>query len=367
MPNPGSAYRAAQLRARAMEGLMTREAAKRITAELTRYANALEAQLIGLPASPTRAAIEATIEAQRVAAAELGRRLDLAIANVRELSFDEVQGVWQRTQLQAGKAAGLSEAQLGAVRYPPITMIGAYERIGGRAHWSTILGGHLSDAAREADVLIREALNTGVAPDVLAQRLRPYVLGSDTLREAFGDLPQIDIAKLSAENPNLMGTLRQVRNNARRIAWSESHNARQEAELTQWAADPLVKYVRWELSPDRGTLSPPDECDGLAENDFFGLGKGIYPLDNVPPAPHPYDRCELIPIVRRSPTTKPTGLQRQLVTPILPRGGKLSKQAGDRIRRNLDDLVGAPPTTSAMQQAIIAADAGRRRKISQRS
>ena len=41
--------------------------------------------------------------------------------------------------------------------------------------------------------------------------------------------------------------------------------------------------IKWELSPDHWDRMPDgDECDVYAENDMYGLGIGIFPVDEVP-------------------------------------------------------------------------------------
>ena len=55
--------------------------------------------------------------------------------------------------------------------------------------------------------------------------------------------------------------------------------------------------IKWELSPDHWDRMPDgDECDVYAENDMYGLGIGVFPIDEVP-FQHINCLCSLYPIM----------------------------------------------------------------------
>ena len=55
--------------------------------------------------------------------------------------------------------------------------------------------------------------------------------------------------------------------------------------------------IKWELSPDHWDRMPyGDECDVYAENDMYGLGIGIFPVDEVP-FQHINCLCSLYPVM----------------------------------------------------------------------
>ena len=55
--------------------------------------------------------------------------------------------------------------------------------------------------------------------------------------------------------------------------------------------------IKWELSPDHLDRMPDgDECDVYAENDMYGLGIGIFPVDEVP-FQHINCLCSLYPVM----------------------------------------------------------------------
>ena len=55
----------------------------------------------------------------------------------------------------------------------------------------------------------------------------------------------------------------------------------------------LVEAILWELSPDHFVRMPDgDICDYYAENDLYGLGPGIFPINEVPYS-HPNCLCSI--------------------------------------------------------------------------
>jgi len=185
-----------------------------------------------------------------------------------------------------------------------------------------------------------------VSPDKLARQLRPYVSGSkEFMAVAEGlDVNITDLRSLARQALHddrartALNASRVMRHNSERISFSEVFNARGEAEVQHFAADPLVEAGRWVLSPDRGSLIGADECDALAATDFHGLGPGIYPVDQFPPHPHPWCRCEGEPVMRPyreigQPKPMP-GRQIPAARARLPRG--VSRQEATRIRDRLE-------------------------------
>jgi hypothetical protein len=72
----------------------------------------------------------------------------------------------------------------------------------------------------------------------------------------------------------------------------------------------------------------------LAENDFYGLGPGVYPVHAVPLPPHPFDRCERVPITRpleRANDPKPAPGRQTSKIEV-----SRDKQLSDAARRNME-------------------------------
>ncbi len=327
-----SAYREALLEARRTMFRLDATASRRIIEALREFATDL-----------ARTDPSSSAAVHRVAA-RLDTSLADAVSRGRRLSFRDTLAVWRSAAEDAAAAHGIAPSLLVGIRLPPVTLLAAYESGGGRAAtWRTLLHGHVQNAAREADAIVRRALTSGMAPDELARRLRRYVVGSEEFRQAFPDIDPADLRNVPRE---ALDAARRMRFNAERIAFTEVHNARAEAEVQHFAADPLVKAVRWSLSPDRGDVRTPDECDVLAATDFYGLGAGVYPVHRVPTTPHPFDRCERLPVTRPSteadqPKPRP---RRQLDpdTVPIPNGERLSPAAAARVRSRVAEALRVP-------------------------
>lgn len=333
---PKKDYRAAQVAARQAEGAVQEVAAREITASLRKWANQLASGVANLPGGELGA--KETITLLRRAAQQLEQRLLKTVGEQRVLSFEQVQQVWTNAVEKVASIKGLPTAMLGAVRVPPLSLLGAYQTVGGANHWKTLIPRYVNKAAEEANGIVRGALLQGVSPDQLARRLRPYVSGAESFYEAFGDLRTegIDLKMMKAVDAE---AARALRYNTMRIAVSETHNARAEAEVQHFMADPYVKAVAWRLAPDRGSVGEEgDECDVLAKEDFYGLGPGVYPVNRVPITPHPFDRCERVPITQDRPAVKPNPpMQKDAKDAKMPKG--VTKQEGERIRERLNRVL----------------------------
>ena len=292
MPDPSlTPYLEAQLAGRRLLGGVSTDTARTIARSIDEFALELSN---GLRAGSFRnaAAVRISHDLLRDVAADLKVKLERAIASGRNLTFAQIESLMDnaaKEAVRAGASLGVEAAAFGAVRIPAVSMLGAYESLGAPATWATLLGGHVDDAGR----VIRRALVAGNSPTQVSRALREFVRGSEGI-----PLDQVrDLRKLKAE---FRDAAKVMRRNADRIAFTELGNARAEAEVQHFRKDPLVKAVRWTLSPNRGVQDRPDECDLLAGANYYGLGRGIYPVNKVPRPPHPYDRCERLPVLRSS-------------------------------------------------------------------
>lgn len=299
MANGGTPYQRAQLAARERVQSLDRRAARQIQAELDAHAKRLGRLVSRIPPGASRDRMLATQRLFEQSALEFNSRVQTLIATNRALSYSDVLQTWQKSANQIATLEGIPANLLGAVNNPPVSLLGIYENVGGAGNWRTLMNKNVRMATREANTIVRNAIVQGISPRELASRLRPYVSGAESFQKSFrtlkdGQRKRIDLRTIT--DPELRGAARRAAFNAKRIAWSEIHNARAEAEVQHFAADPLIAAVRWELAPDRGTQTEPDECDVLATSDFWGLGVGLYPVDQVPLPPHPFDRCERVPV-----------------------------------------------------------------------
>lgn len=155
-----------------------------------------------------------------------------------------------------------------------------------------LMGATVGQAEVGLLAVIREAIVKDWPVDQLAKRIRPFMDGASAFSpEELADLRRVPRSKREAA--------RKLAYNANRIAVTEMANVAHDVETLVAQKAPMVKAMRWELSPVRGTQDgKPDECDVLAGQDFYGLGTGIYPVYKLPRRPHPHDRCWISPITR---------------------------------------------------------------------
>lgn len=292
MPTPPRAYLEAMRRARASGFAIDAEAAQRIAWALEEWADDLTRALHRLPPE-RRLAAQRSVDVIRDAAEHMEARISSAIVHGLDVTVDETLRVWQEASLQVARSNGIPDAMLGAVRQPEVTTAQVFQAMQPQATWRTLVRDHVHRAASEAGSIVHNALLRGEHPEVIARALRPYVLGSERLPGGAAATLRVD--ELPAD---MQGAARQMDHNARRIAFSETHNARKEAEVIHFERDPMISLAQWTLSPNRGKTRLPCVCDALAGLDWYGLGPGIFPLARVPGSPHPWDRCEVMPVVR---------------------------------------------------------------------
>ncbi len=355
-------YDQALIAARKAEGALTAQMGKRIEAAIREYTRGIEATVSSLPRGATRARrvalLKATERIQTIAARRLQENVTAAIAQQRTIAFNQVKEIWQEAAFAAADSIGVG--RVGAIATPPVTLLGAFEGLGAKTDWRTLVKGHIGKVREEVNVIVRAAILNGSDGRALARGLRSYVDGSQSLRQAFKG-QGIPFKDLKAA-PGTRGAARRVDFNSRRIAFSEMHNARREAEVQHFAVDPLIQATKWELAPARGLANVPDECDMLATANFYGLGPGVYPVKSVPGSPHPFDRCELIPVTTNTPgLPKPEGeftggaVLRNLPIPNIAGKQRISRARAKLIRRHTDEAIqrGAPPDLRGLLDDLV--------------
>jgi hypothetical protein len=363
-----SPYVRAQYQARLNTNRLEVEAGRRIAEALERFLGGLSNELrdvyARLPAADLRRmAAELSVAVVQEQIGDLNQALTNATRESRQLSFAETMSIWESAGRAVARSAGVDLALSGAVRIAPVSMLGFYENLNPARTWRTALPQYVHGAGKEIASTIRSAMIEDIGPDELARRLRRYVAGSEPFDKAFKDtvtrsgetVSKIDLRGLTKEERGAAG---RMKSNAQRIAFSELHNARAEAELQHFIADPYVEAVRWELSPNRGSLKPPDVCDMLAKSDLYGLGAGIYPVAKVPPPPHPYDRCERTPVTRENPEAERPNPERKHAFNKLPIPGpnKVPAARAKALRKETERVVRFAETQHAehvkRQQAL---------------
>lgn len=282
-----ASYRQAQRQARAIERDVLSRVVGEIDRALLQATQRIEAELLRLPGTTPEArirALNAAADVFRFQRQRLVQQMEQALAAGRQTSYADVIAAWQDAARRAATAVGLPNAALGAVLTPRTTLLAVYENVGGAKLFRSLLPRAAADGFQAVNDILRAGILEGKSFEKLARELRPFVKGA------------VEGGAAGAATP--AAAFRTVRFNAVRIASSELHNVRGEAEIQHFQADPLIEAVGFRLAPDRGTLRGDDDCNVLATQDLYGLGTGVYPTGNVPPFPHPFCRCEYVPVIR---------------------------------------------------------------------
>lgn len=350
-------YRAALLAARARLGTLDTQIARLILLEVYAWADQLTRWLLDRPEDPNKTSVAASREVIYRTAVEMNGKIRKAILTRQDLAFTQTLELWEHAGRRIAERKDLPETA-GILR-PNLTLLATNRP--GATTWRTLLQGHVTNAAGEADAIVRRAILEGVSPNDLARNLQRYVKGAESFQAAFrrletqtGEAWKIDLRQIPQRE---RGQAQQMRTNAERIAVTELHAARSDAEVLHFLHDPLIVAIKWTLAPDRGSQVLPDICDCLAELDLYDLGPGVHPLHRVPPLPHPRDRCERNPVERpASQAGEPKPLPgRNGRNVVVPRAGHLTANARDRVLREFDRLMGlVDESAPKYAQAILA-------------
>jgi hypothetical protein len=132
------------------------------------------------------------------------------------------------------------------------------------------------DIYNQIDAITRYEFSRGVSPTRLADRLEEFLTTE-------GAKPRTN---------RLAGRTGRVGSySARRLVRTELARAHGNAVMAAGHADPFTAGVRWNLGFAHPGL---DACDGNASANGYSLGKGVYPIENVPTYPnHPHCLCYL--------------------------------------------------------------------------
>ena len=79
---------------------------------------------------------------------------------------------------------------------------------------------------------------------------------------------------------------------AKRLARTEINLAYHKATVAESLGKPWISGLSWRLSTSH---VGEDRCDFLARQDDYGLGRGTYPVDELPDPPHPQCMCYKVP------------------------------------------------------------------------
>ena len=138
---------------------------------------------------------------------------------------------------------------------------------------------------------IQEIISSGINTDCVkvAKALQQYVKeGSETFVKDYPNMYE----RMGGRVPKNLNyeALRLARNELSEVYW--------QATIEGFKENPAVRAVKWLLSNNR-LPGYHDICDELAYADDFGLGEGIYPVDDAPEKPHICCLCSLAPVIAK--------------------------------------------------------------------
>ena len=150
----------------------------------------------------------------------------------------------------------------------------------------------LTTAARRAGADPAEYRRALAKSMKAVQRLKETGAPAGRLRGAYRDV--IDLADDAASDGFDKAVDRLVtekmRSNAERIAITEAAKADMQQGYVEAVEDEDVVAIGYDLNDSHDVV---DICDFHTSVNLYGLGKGVYPLDHLPPYPfHPRCRCQ---------------------------------------------------------------------------
>ena len=143
----------------------------------------------------------------------------------------------------------------------------------------------ISDYSRTAlNNLIQTGIAMGQDAVTIARYLEMYVdYGQKTLAKDYPNM----MARMGTRVPN------DICYEALRLARTEYTRAFIEGTYSRGTTNPSYLGIKWMLSDGH---PEPDVCDDFAENDFYGMGPGVYKKGEEPPVPHPNCLCYVISV-----------------------------------------------------------------------
>ncbi|EMB19592.1 hypothetical protein HMPREF9733_02692 [Treponema denticola SP33] len=228
------------------------------------------------------------IEEQKIFfAAELDRILDEGLTKASYAGLSIGNGI-----LKHYKAKGLIKGRLiekDIIREAELIAKSTMEKKRVFKNKEFVLSDRIWDLSGNNYEKIKEIISSGINTDCVkvAKALTQYVKqGSETLAKDYPNMYN----RMGGRVPKNLNyeALRLARNELSEVYWQST--------IEGYKDNPAIKAVKWLLSNNR-IPGFHDVCDELAYADDFGLGVGIYPLDDAPEKPHICCLCNLAPII----------------------------------------------------------------------
>lgn len=149
---------------------------------------------------------------------------------------------------------------------------------------------HTNEFGQDIDYIIKRAMAEKKSALELAKDLEHFVKPEHKRPWSWGKV-----------YPNLR--TKQIDYNAQRLARTSITHAHRESQYRSAARNPFVEAIHWELSPEHFTRQVSkwgeDECDEYTNQNWYNLGKGNFPIEEVPLS-HPQCLCFTYPVIPKS-------------------------------------------------------------------
>lgn len=276
---PGDAYSAALRAARARGRSLTLGAIVKLDAALRQAIGDLTSIIEGQDGETNTALRAATMrDGLRQVLAKLSSDTANITSQGLRLVVADVVAINSGVTLSLFKNAGVNTDILSFTQVPLRVLAALAARPSNAATFKTLAKRHLLESADAMDEVLTAGAARGVSAGVLARDIRRMFNGGDPLdlRKTYG-LTQAQIAEGKT-----------IAYDAKRIAVSEINNGLREANRQSMIESGIILAASWQIS---GVHAVEDECDDLAEMDYYGYGAGYYPPEDWPLAPHPFCAC----------------------------------------------------------------------------
>lgn len=237
---------------------------------------------------------------------ELGRRLGLLLDEQKQSMIRAAIAGHEQGIARAAEITGVSVAvNFNAIPDRALETMMLRRGLFGARDYKSVINRGLIGLADDIDDYIGSAVARGVNSRTASQELAAMLSqgNDDILRYVEeGRLTRSAINKALRDGEINLEQYQQARSiftDSRRIMVTETNNSFREGDRLAAIESPIIGASKWEVSGRHyGLPSSPDICTLYHEADLFGMGKGVFPVNNFPAPPHPYCGCYAIHVIR---------------------------------------------------------------------
>lgn len=223
---------------------------------------------------------------------ELYKELDLtmfsAVKKAGEYGVEPDLELFKRLQAKAGIDIGPHFTEMfSGVPDDVLRIMTVGEIYKDKRGLSTRIWGHVNGLEKDVEYMVEKGLLAKKSAYELAKDLEHLVEPAARRPWDFGNV-----------YPGMRTKM--IDYNAQRLARTSITHSYRESQYRSAAQNPFVEAIHWELSSEHYNRQVAkwgeDECDDYANQDWYGLGKGNFPVNEVPLS-HPQCLCVTWPVI----------------------------------------------------------------------